>query len=352
MKIYQEVFGATRSGEAVYAFRLCNQRGMEVTILTMGGIIQSIRVPDRTGNVSEVALGCDSVADYERSGAYFGAIVGRYANRIARGEFQLNGERFQLACNNAPNHLHGGKVGFDHHLWRAEHRTTDNLCSLTLYYDSEDGEEGYPGKLKVRVTYTLNNQNELGIEYQATTDATTVVNLTNHAYFNLNGSEDCLSHQLQIHSNQYTPTDETSIPFGEIEPVLNTPMDFTFMKSIGRDIGQDVIQLKQARGYDHNWVIWTERDKANPLNPIARVEAPESGRTLEVLSTQPGVQFYTGNYLEGEPARGGSQYGMRAGFCLETQHFPDSPNRPEFPSTQLDPGETYQEKTVFRFGLM
>ncbi|MFK0573404.1 aldose epimerase family protein [Endozoicomonas sp.] len=324
----------------------------KIHILTLGGIIQSIQVPDRTGNVSEVTLGCDSVADYERSGAYFGAIVGRYANRIAKGELQLNGERFQLACNNAPNHLHGGKVGFDHHLWRAEHHTKDNLCTLSLYYDSDDGEEGYPGKLSVKVTYTLNNQNELGIEYQATTDTTTVVNLTNHTYFNLNGSDDCLSHQLQLHCSQFTPTDETSIPYGEIESVINTPMDFTAMKPIGRDIGQDFIQLKQARGYDHNWVIWTERDRENPLKTVARIEAPESGRTLEVLSTQPGVQFYTGNYLEGEPARGGGQYGMRAGFCLETQHFPDSPNRPEFPSTQLNPGETYQEKAVFRFSAM
>ncbi|KEI70307.1 aldose epimerase family protein [Endozoicomonas elysicola] len=352
MKIFQEVFGANRSGEPVYAFRLCNQKGMEVTILTMGGIIQSIRVPDRAGDLGEVTLGCDSVADYERSGAYFGAIVGRYANRIARGEFELNGERFQLACNDAPNHLHGGKVGFDHHLWRAEHHTSDNLCTLSLYYESEDGEEGYPGTLKVNVIYTLNNQNELGIEYQATTDAPTVVNLTNHAYFNLNGSEDCLSHQLQLHCSHFTPTDETSIPYGEIEPVINTPMDFTTMKPIGQDIGQDFVQLKQARGYDHNWVIWTERGSDHSLKPVALAEEAESGRTLEVLTTQPGVQLYTGNFLKGEPARGGLQYGMRAGFCLETQHFPDSPNRPEFPSTQLNPGDTYQEKTVFRFGLM
>ncbi len=352
MKIFQEVFGATRSGEPVYAFRLCNQKGMEVTILTMGGVIQSIRVPDRDGDLVEVTLGCDSVADYERSGAYFGAIVGRYANRIARGEFELNGEQFQLACNNAPNHLHGGKIGFDHRLWRAESHTTDGLCTLSLYYESEDGEEGYPGTLNVNVIYTLNNQNELSIEYRATTDAPTVVNLTNHTYFNLNGSEDCLSHQLQLHCSHFTPTDETSIPYGEIEPVHNTPMNFTTMKPIGQDISQNFVQLKQARGYDHNWVIWTERNDGRPLNPAARVEEPESGRTLEVLTTQPGVQFYTGNYLEGEPARGGSQYGMRAGFCLETQHFPDSPNRPEFPSTQLNPGDTYQEKTVFRFGLL
>lgn len=352
MKIFQEVFGVTRSGESVYAFRLCNEKGMEVTILTMGGIIQSIRVPDRTGHIDEVTLGCDSVADYERSGAYFGAIIGRYANRIAKGEFLLNGELVQLACNNGPNHLHGGKRGFDHHLWQAESHTEDNLCTLVLCYDSQDGEEGYPGQLGAKVTYTLNNHNELGIQYQATTDAPTVVSMTNHAYFNLNGSDHCLNHQLQLHCNQFTPTDETSIPYGEIETVIDTPMDFTTMKPIGQDIDQDFVQLKQARGYDHNWVIWTQRNDNHPLKSIARVDEPESGRTLEVLTTQPGVQFYTGNYLEGEPARGGSQYGMRAGFCLETQHFPDSPNRPEFPSTQLNPGDSYQEHTVFRFGIM
>ncbi|WP_299733823.1 aldose epimerase family protein [uncultured Endozoicomonas sp.] len=350
MNVVKERFGALHSGEAVYAYKLCNQQNMEVTILTMGGIIQSILVPDRDGQVAEVTLGCDSVADYERSGAYFGAIVGRYANRIARGQFELNGESFQLACNNEPNHLHGGHSGFNLQLWQAEPSIEDNHCSLALYYESEDGEEGYPGKLNIKVTYTLNNQNELIIDYHAQCDTTTVVNLTNHTYFNLNGSDDCLHHNLIIHSAQYTPSDETAIPYGDLESVTNTPMDFQAMKPIGQDIEASTVQLKQGRGYDHNWVIWTERDKGYSLNSVARAEEPDSGRTLEVLSTQPSVQFYTGNYLEGEPARGGRQYGMRAGFCLETQHFPDSPNHPEFPSTTLNPGETYHEQTVFRFG--
>jgi len=352
MKIFQEVFGATRSGETVDAFRLSNQNGMEVTILTLGGIIQSIRVPDRAGHVGEVTLGCDTVGDYERCGAYLGAIIGRFANRIAGGEFQLDGERYRLACNNGPNHLHGGQAGFDRRVWRAEHRTQDNLATLVLYCDSPADEEGYPGTLNVQVTYTLNDQNELCIDYQAVTDAPTIVNLTNHAYFNLNGSADCLSHRLQLHSSRFTPTDDTAIPLGEIASVSHTPMDFTTMKPIGRDIDQDDLQLQQARGYDHNWVIWTERDDEHPLKPVARVEEHDSGRTLEVFSTQPGVQFYTGNYLAGEVARGGSEYGMRAGFCLETQHFPDSPNQPDFPSTRLNPGERYHEQTVFRFGVI
>ncbi len=352
MKIFQEVFGATGSGETVDAFRLSNQSGMEVTILSLGGIIQSIRVPDRAGNVGEVTLGCDNVGDYERCGAYPGAIVGRFANRIARGAFQLDGESYQLACNNGPNHLHGGKSGFDRRVWRAEHHVQDNLATLVLCCDSPAGEEGYPGTLKVQVIYTLNDQNELRIDYQAVTDAPTIVNLTNHAYFNLNGSADCHSHQLQLHSSRFTPTDDTAIPLGEIASVSNTPMDFTTMKPIGRDIDQDDLQLQQAGGYDHNWVIWTERDNENPLKLVARVEEHESGRTLEVFSTQPGVQFYTGNHLAGEVARGGGEYGMRAGFCLETQHFPDSPNRPEFPSTRLNPGERYHEQTVFRFGVI
>ena len=352
MKIIQEVFGATRSGATVDAFRLCNDNGMEVTIVTLGGIIQSIRVPDRTGEMAEVTLGCDSVADYERCGAYLGAIIGRFANRIANGEFQLDGERYRLACNNGPNHLHGGMSGFDRQIWRAQPHRQDDLVSLILYYDSAAGEEGYPGQLTVQVTYTLNNHNELSIDYQASTDAPTIVNLTNHAYFNLNGSDDCLSHHLQLHSAHFTPTDANAIPLGEIAPVINTPMDFTTMKPIGRDIDQDDVQLRQARGFDHNWVIWTERDSDNPLKPVARVEEHQSGRTLEVFSTQPGVQFYSGNYLAGELARGGGQYGMRAGFCLETQHFPDSPNRPEFPSARLNPGERYHEQTVFRFGVI
>ena len=352
MKIIQKVFGATCSGETVDALRLCNRNGMEVTILTLGGTIQSIRVPDQAGDIGEVTLGCDSVADYERCGAYFGAIIGRFANRIAKGEFQLDGEHYRLACNNGPNHLHGGISGFDRKIWRAEHGTQDDLATLVLRYDSMAGEEGYPGKHNVQVTYTLNDQNELGIDYQAVTDASTVVNLTNHAYFNLNGSDHCLSHRLQLHSSRFTPTDENSIPLGEMTPVISTPMDFTTIKRIGRDIEQDDVQLQQARGFDHNWVIWTERDSNTPLKPVARVEEPQSGRTLEVLSTQPGVQFYSGNYLAGEPARGGGQYSMRAGFCLETQHFPDSPNRPEFPSTRLDPGERYHEQTVYRFGLI
>lgn len=299
-----------------------------------------------------MTLGCDSVADYERSGAYFGAIIGRCANRIARGRMNVNGQSLELACNNGSNHLHGGCEGFDRKIWRVEQKRSDAECSLILQYTSVDGEEGYPGNLAVRVGYTLNDRNELRIDYQASTDQPTVVNLTNHTYFNLRGKGDCLGHRLQLHGDRYTPADEMSIPTGAVESVEGTPMDFRVMKGIGEEIHQDFIQLCQSGGYDHNWVLRTGNERPSSPQLLARAEEPESGRTLEVLSTQSGVQFYTGNFLEGEPGRGGKPCIRRAGFCLETQHFPDAPNQREFPSIELSPGEEYRHQTVFRFGLM
>ena len=352
MKIIKKEFGTNQLGQPVHSFELCNNQEMSVVILDRGATIHSIQVPDRNGMAGEVTLRCDSVDQYEASSAYFGAIAGRYANRIAKGQLTINEQPLQLACNNGENHLHGGESGFDDKIWKAGFSTTEEYCTLTLCYLSRHGEEGYPGTLKTKVEYVLNNQNELIIRYEAETDKKTVVNLTNHTYFNLRGKGSCSEHRLQIHASHYTPVDGASIPYGEIAPVINTPMDFTAMKTIGQDIDEDFNQLNQAGGYDHNWVF--RRDNNTPELPtlVARVEELETGRTLEVLTTHPGMQFYSGNYLAGEAAPGGKRYSKQDGFCLETQHFPDSPNQPEFPSTELNPGETYKHQTVFRFGVL
>ena len=353
MTAIKELFGHNQQGDAVHRYVLKNKQGMEVAILDRGATIHSIRTQDKNGDMGEVTLGCDTVADYEHSNAYFGAIAGRYANRICKGKLSIAGKELQLACNNGVNHLHGGVRGFDDRIWNAEFCSVEEQNTLVLRYFSQNGEEGYPGNLKVRIEYILNNQNELLIDYQATTDQTTIVNLTNHAYFNLKGRGSCREHRIQINAKHYTPTDATSIPTGTVEPVTGTPMDFTEMKTIGQDIDAEFIQLKQALGgYDHNWVI--RNNSESPVAPvlIARVEEDQSGRTMEVLTTQPGLQFYSGNFLEGEPARYGKVYQKQEGFCLETQHFPDSPNRPAFPSTELKPNEKYHHQTVFRFGLL
>ena len=349
----KEVFGQNKRGETVHRYLLTNKQGMEVAILDRGATIHSIRTHDRNGELGEVTLGCDTVGDYEKSGAYFGAIAGRYANRICKGQLQIAGKDYQLACNNGENHLHGGDSGFDDRIWQTEWVTGENQHSLKLTYFSEHGEENYPGNLEVIVEYILNDRNELLIDYKARTDQTTIVNLTNHAYFNLRGKGSCREHRLQLNAGHFTPTDATSIPAGEIKSVIGTPMDFTEMKTIGQDIDADDIQLKQALGgYDHNWVM--SIDSAKPAQPelFARVEEDETGRTMEVLTTQPGVQFYSGNFLEGQPARGGAVYHKQEGFCLETQHFPDSPNQPEFPSTELNPGDEFRHQTIFRFGTL
>ncbi|OED43896.1 galactose mutarotase [Endozoicomonas sp. (ex Bugula neritina AB1)] len=352
MKITKEEFGSNKLRQTVHSYELDNENGMKVVILNSGATIHSIQVPDRHGVSSEVTLGCDTVQQYETSGAYFGAVVGRYANRIAKGRMMIADKTLQLACNNGENHLHGGDSGFDEKIWKTGFSSSEDSCALTLCYVSADGEEGYPGTLKAKVEYVLNHKNELLIRYQAETDKTTVVNLTNHTYFNLKGQGDCLSHRLQINATQYTPVDPTSIPNGDIASVSGTPMDFYVMKTIGQDINADFVQLTQASGYDHNWVFRCDDHHCEYPESVARVEEAESGRSLEVLSTHPGMQFYSGNFLEGKAGRHGQTYGKHEGFCLETQHFPDSPNQPGFPSTILNPGEIYKHQTILRFGIL
>ena len=352
MDIKSEIFGQTQSGKTVTKYTLTNSRGMEVSILDLGCIIQSIRTADKEGQFADVVLGCDCVADYEKQSSYIGCVAGRFANRISKGQLSIDGIDYQLACNNAPNHLHGGNLGFNKKIWRAKSSKTDDSASLSLYYLSVDGEEGYPGNLDLCVRYTLTNNNELQIDYRAITDKTTVVNLTNHSYFNLRGHGSCREHRLQLMADHFLPTGETAIPTGESAPVAGTPMDFTTMKAIGLDLDSDNIQIVQAKGFDHNWIINHSKTSNPEPTLFARVEEPESGRVMEGLTTQPGVQFYTGNYLNGEPGKDGKIYKNRDGFCLETQHYPDSPNQPKFPSTELKPGETYQHRTLFRFSTI
>lgn len=346
-----EPFG-TIEGEAVEKHTLTNANGMEVAVLTYGAILQSIMVPDRDGEMGNVALGFDNLDDYANLSPYFGAVVGRYANRIAEGTFTLDGETYQLAINNEPNSLHGGEVGFDKRIWTASEVSGS---AITLGYTSPDGEEGYPGTLEVAVTYALTDANELRVDYRATTDALTVVNLSNHSYFNLagEGSGSIYDHELQVHASQFTPVDETLIPTGEIAPVAGTPFDFTTAKPIGQDIRDGSSgQLLIGQGYDHNFVLDRPEGDTTSLAPVARVVEPGSGRVLEITTTEPGVQFYTGNFLNGAFAgTSGRVYRQGDAFCLETQHFPDSPNHPDFPSTELAPGETFASTTVYAFSV-
>jgi aldose 1-epimerase len=343
-------------GRVVERHTLANRQGMSLSILTYGGIIQKLVVPDRHGRPGNVALGFDNLNDYVEKSPYFGAIVGRYANRIAGGRFTLNGTEFQVPVNNGPNSLHGGRKGFDRQVWTALIRDNAGIPGLVLSLLSPDGDEGYPGNLVVTVTYSLSPDNVLSIAYEATTDAPTAVNLSNHSYFNLagEGSGDILRHALQLHASRYTPVGETLIPTGEIAPVAGTPFDFTEARVIGERIGQaGDPQLAIAGGYDHNFVI--DRDAAEPtaMVQIARVIDPASGRVLDVATDQPGVQFYTGNFLDGTFAgTSGRVYERRSGFCLETQHFPDSPNQPGFPSTVLQPGDVFRSVTTFTFGVL
>jgi aldose 1-epimerase len=340
-------FGNLPDGRHVAKYTLRNQAGMEVDILNLGGIITRWTAPDRNGNFEDIVLGFDTLEPYLDENPFFGALVGRYGNRIANGSFSLDGEVYTLAKNNGKNHLHGGITGFNKVLWDASPGHETDRASLRLDYRSPDGEEGYPGKLDVRVVYTLTDDNTLEVSYQAVTDKPTVVNLTQHTYFNLSGdfSQNILDHELQLNANTYLPVDAGLIPTGELHPVAGTAFDFTIPKTIGRDVAAQDEQLILGGGYDHCWIL----NKANDKMSIAATAFDKnSGRVLQVATEEPGVQFYIGNFLDGTlPAKGGGTYGKRSGFCLETQHYPDSPNRPEFPTTRLNPGEVYFTRTTF-----
>lgn len=345
--ITKQVYGKTADGRNVDIYTLTNDKGIEARIINYGGIVVSLKVPDNKGQMGDVVLGFDDLESYLTKNPYFGALIGRYGNRIAKGRFTLDGRAYKLATNNGENHLHGGLKGFDKQLWKAKPFTTKQGPALELSYVSKDGEEGYPGKLSVTVVYTLTNDNSLRIDYTATTDKDTVVNLTNHSYFNLAGSGDILSHQLIINADKFTPVDSGLIPTGELCNVKGTPFDFTAPHSIGERIEAQAEQIVFGKGYDHNFVL-NNWDKT--LRQQVRVYEPTTGRVMEVFTTEPGVQFYSGNFLDGTlTGKGGKIYQRRYGFCLETQHFPDSPNHPNFPTTTLKKGETYRTTTLYRF---
>ncbi len=343
-------YGTTPDGEKVYHYTLSNKNGMEVEIITYGGRITSLKAPDKNGQFENVVLGFDSIDHYTSDNPFFGALIGRYGNRIAKGKFSLDGEEFTLPQNDGENHLHGGDKGFDKVVWTAEEPGNDSN-SLKLTYISEDMEQGYPEKLVTVVTYTLNDDNSLDVLYEATTDKKTVVNLTQHAYFNLsaNFDEPILDHVVVINADSIVPVDETLIPTGEIQEVAGTPFDFTEPTAVGERIEDEDEQIKRGLGYDHCWVL---NEQESGMRFAASAHHPESGRLLEVFTDEPGIQFYTGNFLDGTlPQPGGGTYAKRTGFCLETQHFPDSPNQENFPSTVLEPGEKYTSKTSFKFSV-
>ena len=349
--INRALFGTTPDGSQVEAFTLTNANGIELRTISYGAIIVSLRVPDRTGRMDDIVLGYDSLQGYLRVSPYFGAIVGRYGNRIGSGRFTLDGRTYRLATNNGPNHLHGGNRGFDKVVWQAEPLQNDSGVGVTFTYTSPDGEEGYPGTLLARVSYTLTDRDELVVEYHATTDQATPVNLTQHTYFNLagDGRGDILGHELLINADSFTPVDSTLIPTGSMAPVDGTPFDFRTPTAIGARIGADDQQLRFGGGYDHNFVLQQE-DAA--IGRAARVVEPSTGRTLDIYTTEPGLQFYSGNFLDGTiTGKGGRVYHHRYGLCLETQHYPDSPNQPQFPSTVLRPGQEYRSRTVWVFGV-
>jgi len=357
VSIAKEPFGSMPDGMPVDIYTLTNTHGLQTRITTYGGAVVSLLVPDRNGKLDDVALGFEMLAEYSEKSPYFGCIAGRYANRIAKGKFTLDGVTYTLTQNEGDNHLHGGAKGFDKVVWTAQEKSDTDGVGLVLTYLSEDGEEGYPGNLAAQVTYTLMDDDELRIDYtattdKATTDKATIVNLTNHTYFNLadGGAGDILGHELMIDADTFTPVDSTQIPTGELRPVASTPMDFRQMTAIGARIGQDDEQLRLGLGYDHNWAL-NKSDDA--LTLAARLQEPTTGRVMEVYTTEPGIQFYSGNFLDGTlTGKGGKVYHYRHGLCLETQHFPDSPNHPHFPSTVLRPGETYQTTTIYRFATI
>jgi aldose 1-epimerase len=344
-------FGKMKDGQAVTLYTLRNEKGMEMGVINYGGIIVSLKVPDKNGLAEDVVLGFDSLSDYLKDDPFFGALIGRYGNRIAKGKFSLDGKEYTLPLNNGKNHLHGGPNGFFNVFWNIEVMSDSGNPSLKLTYLSKDGEEGYPGNLNTEVIYTLTDNNELQIAYKATTDKKTVVNLTQHSYFNLSGNnkKDILDHELMMAADKFLPVDESLIPTGKLQEVKNTPFDFTSPKIIGARISDKDQQLKYGLGYDHCWIFTNQSDS---LKMVGSLYEPVSGRYMEILTTEPGIQFYSGNFLDGTlSGKGGIVYKHRSGLCLETQHFPDSPNQASFPSTVLNPGETYQTTTVYKFSV-
>lgn len=350
MNIEEHAFGQTTDGKEVSIYTLKNDQDVVANITNYGGIVVSLKVPDQRGNFDDVVLGFDTLAEYLSDTPYFGAIIGRYANRIAYGKFTLNGVEYTLAQNDGNNHLHGGRKGFDKVVWDVRGKTITDGVSLELNYLSRDGEEGYPGNLELSVVYTLTNENALRIEYVATTDQETVVNLTNHSYFNLLGAtsgKGILDHEIMLDADRFTAGDAGLIPTGELRNVQGTPLDFKESTAIGIRMTEPYDQLVAAGGYDHNWVLNTDDGS---LALAARVYEPTSGRVMEVRTTEPGIQFYTGNFLDGSiTGKGNVVYNKHSGLCLETQHFPDSPNQSTFPSTVLKPGEKYTQTTVYAF---
>ena len=349
IKVERSDYGVAKSGETVELFTLKNKSGFEVDIITYGGRITSIKSQDKKGNLENVVLGFENLEQYEKDNPFFGALVGRYGNRIAKGKFSLNATEYTLAKNNGENNLHGGLKGFDKVVWKVIEVNEGDKGVLKLSYLSKDMEEGFPGNLTTMVTYTLNPDNSLDVLYEATTDKTTVVNLTQHSYFNLSGnfSQTILDHEIEINADTYIPVDSGLIPTGDLATVEGTPFDFRKAKLISQDINAENEQIELGGGFDHCWVL---NDYESGYRSVAKAYHPESGRTLEVLTDEPGIQFYTGNFLDGTlPAPNGGTYIKRSGFCLETQHYPDSPNQPKFPSVTLEPGDKYSTKTTFKF---
>jgi len=349
VSIEKSAYGKTANGQEVDSYKLKNQKGMEVDIITYGGIITSLKVPNKEGVSEEVVLGFDNLEQYTKPNPYFGALIGRYGNRIGKAKFMIDGVEYKLAANNGPNSLHGGPEGFHRVIWTAEEAKGGDKATLKLKYVSKDMEEGFPGNLTVFVTYTLTNDNTLEVDYEATTDKKTVVNLTQHSYFNLSGdfSKKILDHEITIDADKLVPVDADLIPTGKLDDVTGTPFDFRKPKAIGKEIEAENDQLKKGLGYDHCWVL-NNQDKG--FRFAASAYEPTSGRLLEVYTDEPGIQLYTGNFLDGTlPTRDGKKYEHRTGFCLETEHYPDSPNQKDFPTTILNPGETYKSKTSFKF---
>ena len=351
VSITKSFYGKTKDNKKVDLYSFKNENGMQVDIINYGGIITSLKVPDKNGETEDIVLGYNKLEDYINENPYFGSIIGRYGNRIAKGKFNLNGNQYTLATNNDENHLHGGNIGFDKVIWEAETKINSNSSSLILKYLSRDMEEGYPGNLYTTVTYKITNDNSVEIKYEAQTDKTTVINLTQHSYFNLSGdfNQSILNHKVKINANQFLPVNKSLIPTGNKLNVSMTPFDFRNYKEIKKDINADDLQLNFGNGYDHCWVL---NDYKNGYRLVASAFHEESGRLMEVYSDQPGLQFYTGNFLDGSlPQKEEGFYNFRSGFCMETQHFPNSPNQPDFPSVTLNPNEKYNSKTTYKFKI-